>query len=208
MTSPTKLLNQARPATFSQDQLHSTSEEQLALLQPNSDPLPTMGSDTIKPEGRQNDGPASVLVWVSYSIFALATWAIILSNRPASLGWFTYHPLLQSLAIGSFAYGILTLQPTSQPRTKAAGLQRHQIAMIGVGVPLILAGALAIFFQKNSHSAPHFTTWHGTFGIITVAWVVSPSLDRGLDRMVERRRLGWRNEGQGDVEVPQVTNDT
>ncbi|KAI9569040.1 hypothetical protein HD554DRAFT_2021107, partial [Boletus coccyginus] len=112
-------------------------------------------------------------------VFALSTWAIIFTNDPTSLGWFAFHPLLQSLAIGCFTYGISTLQPTSQPHTKAAGLQRHQIATIYIGVPLILAGGLAIFLQKNSHGAPHFTTWHGTFGIITVAWIVVQALVGG-----------------------------
>jgi len=135
-----------------------------------------MASDATKPEGRKGDGSAKVIVWVSFFVFILSTWIIVLSNDPASLGWFRFHPLLQTLSIGSFTYGILTLQPTSQPQTKAAGLQRHQIATIGIGVPLILLGALAVFLNKLSHNAPHFTTWHGTFGIITVAWIVVQTL--------------------------------
>ncbi|KAF8558487.1 hypothetical protein OG21DRAFT_1595374 [Imleria badia] len=138
-----------------------------------------MATDNIKPEGRKGDGPAKVVVWASFAVFALTTWVIVLSNDPASLGWFKFHPLLQSAAIGSFTYGILTLQPTTQPDTKAAGLQRHQIAMIGIGVPLILAGALAVFVHKDSHGAPHFTTWHGTFGLISVAWIVVQALVGG-----------------------------
>ena len=116
--------------------------------------------------------------------FVLSTWVIILSNDPASLGWFRFHPLLQSLSIGCFIYGkystarppssrftdllprhpfkgILTLQPTSQPSTKAAGLERHKIAMLGLGIPLILLGTLAVFLNKNSNDAPHFTSLHG-----------------------------------------------
>ncbi|KAH0830374.1 hypothetical protein J3R83DRAFT_1768 [Lanmaoa asiatica] len=170
--------NQASSSQDEHDHLHSTSiEEQQPFI--NSDPLPSMASDTTKLEGREGDGSANVVVWVSLSVFALATWAIVLSSDPTSLGWFTFHPLLQSVAIGCFTYGILTLQPTSQPRTKAAGLQRHQIATICIGVPLILAGTLAIIFQKNSHNASHFTTWHGTFGIITVAWIVVQALIGG-----------------------------
>ena len=187
------------------------------------------------------------MYFVSYltnptQVFALATWVIIFSNDPASLGWFKFHPLLQTLAIGCFTYGkhlariicvspttfcrkgILTLQPTSQPHTKAAGLQRHQIAIIGLGVPLILAGGLAIILQKNSHDAPHFTTWHGVsdhrFSPVCCAFMICvdiwtchrrvdrrPNTGRGLDCVAWRRCLGWWNEGQGDVEVSQVTND-
>jgi len=153
----------------------STIEEQQGLLQSEQ----PMGSNIIKPEGRGGDVSAKIIVWASFAVFALSTWVIILSNDPASLGWFKYHPLCQSLSIGSFTYGILTLQPTSQPHTKAAGLQRHQIAMIYVGLPLILAGTGAILLQKFSHNASHFTTWHGTFGIITVLWIISQALVGG-----------------------------
>ncbi|KAF8432468.1 hypothetical protein L210DRAFT_3558561 [Boletus edulis BED1] len=162
-------------ATTSSEHNSSTIEEQQGLLQPEQ----PMGSNTIKPEGRRGDASAKVIIWASFAVFALSTWVIILSNDPASLGWFKFHPLFQSLSIGSFTYGILTLQPTSQPKTKAAGLQRHQIAMMCVGVPLILAGTGAILLQKNSHNAPHFTTWHGTFGILTVAWIIVQALVGG-----------------------------
>lgn len=57
--------------------------------------------------------------------------------------------------------GILTLQPTSQAKTKAAGLTRHQLAMIVLGVPAISLGTLAIFWRKSLSEHPHFTTWHG-----------------------------------------------
>lgn len=70
--------------------------------------------------------------------------------------------------------GILTLQPTSQPRTKAAGLQRHKIAM-GLGAALILLGALAMIANKNAHEAAHFTTWHsvGAPGLSAVVWLTT-----------------------------------
>ena len=57
--------------------------------------------------------------------------------------------------------GILTLQPTSQAKTKAAGLTRHQLAMMALGVPAIFLGTLAIVRRKALHESPHFTTWHG-----------------------------------------------
>lgn len=57
--------------------------------------------------------------------------------------------------------GILTLQPTSQVKTKAAGLTRHQLAMIALGVPAIGFGTFAVFWRKYLHENSHFTTWHG-----------------------------------------------
>jgi len=152
----------------------TTTEEQQALLQSNHD----MPTDLTKPEGTKGDASASAVVWVSLIVFLVATWAIVLTNDPASLGWAQYHPPLQSLAITCFSYGILTLQPTSQPHTKAAGLVRHQIAM-GLGGTFILLGALAMIVNKNSHEAAHFTTWHGTLGIVSVAWIVVQALIGG-----------------------------
>lgn len=64
-----------------------------------------------------------------------------------------------SLQVTNIYSAILTLQPTSQPMTKAAGLQRHQIAVL-VGLPSILLGTLAMWTYKASHGAPHITTWH------------------------------------------------
>lgn len=88
--------------------------------------------------------------------------------------------LLQSVAIGLFSYGaylprstylyvfsdlsllgIITLQPTVQPRTKAEGLTRHQLAMFVIGGPVILLGTLAIVVRKLMHDSAHFTSWHG-----------------------------------------------
>lgn len=96
-------------------------------------------------------------------------------------GWFTWHPLLQTLGIGMFTYGkssleapsinhnvpihgilgIITLQPTSQPKTKAAGLLRHQLAMVTLGFPTLILGTLAVVYHKYLKDGPHFTSWHG-----------------------------------------------
>lgn len=78
-----------------------------------------------------------------------------------SLSWFAFHPPLQVLAIGLFSYGILTLQPTNQPKTKAAGLTRHQLYMFLIGTPSILAGTWVIYHNKNINGRAHFTSWHG-----------------------------------------------
>jgi len=145
----------------------STEEEQRLL-----DPDPQhMGSDAIKPEERKGDASAKVIVLASVFVFVLVTWVVVLSNNPTALGLFAFHPPIQTLAIASFTCGILTLQPTSQPHTKAAGLRRHQIAMIGVGYPLILVGTLIMVYVKYSHSSAHFTSWHGVFGIISLVWL-------------------------------------
>ncbi|KAI0637122.1 hypothetical protein C8Q77DRAFT_1154995 [Trametes polyzona] len=133
-----------------------------------------MGYDEqfVKPEGRRGDAPARLAAITAASVFVVSTWVITFANHPTSLGLFFFHPILQSLAIGAFTYGILTLQPTSQARTKAAGLTRHQVVILAVGLPSITLGTLAIVYRKSLHESPHFTTWHGTIGIVSVAWMV------------------------------------
>ena len=64
---------------------------------------------------------------------------------------------------------IMTLQPTSQPRTKAAGLARHQLAILALAVPIMVFGYTAIFVTKNMTRRRHFTTWHGVSAGMIVA---------------------------------------
>jgi len=42
---------------------------------------------------------------VTFKVFLITTWAVILSNDPKSLGWFALHPPLQSLGLSLFTYG-------------------------------------------------------------------------------------------------------
>ncbi|KAI6036850.1 hypothetical protein BKA83DRAFT_677766 [Pisolithus microcarpus] len=138
----------------------------LSDVDPEQDEM-ARNTTNLRTEDRKGDRTAEYAALV----FVLVTWGIIFANDPKSLGWFAYHPILQSC--------ILTLQPTSQPVTKAAGLQRHQIAMFGIGIPCILAGTAFMIYNKSLHSAPHFTSWHGTFGIITVVWLLIQALVGG-----------------------------
>ena len=68
---------------------------------------------------------------------------------------------MQDITYNKRHTGILTLQPTSQPRTKAAGLIRHQIYIGLIGVPIIFAGTWAVYHNKNINGRSHFVTWHG-----------------------------------------------
>jgi len=125
----------------------------------------------VKPEARKGDELAKYVAMISILVFLMTTWVVILSNDPKSLGWFPFHPLFQSLSLSLFTYGILTLQPTSRPQTKEAGLARHQVAMMILGFPAIVLGTFSMIFTKYTHGAPHFTSWHGIFGIIALFWI-------------------------------------
>ncbi|KAK7693294.1 hypothetical protein QCA50_002861 [Cerrena zonata] len=128
------------------------------------------------PEGRPGDATAQLVAIVAVGgpdvifrqIFFISTWLIALVD-PSSYGLFTWHPLLMSLGIVLFSYGILTLQPTSRPKTKASGLVRHQLAMFVLGYPAVLLAFGAIWYNKYRGGHSHFTTWHGLFGIISIS---------------------------------------
>lgn len=112
--------------------------------------------------------------------------------------------------------GIVTLQPTSDPETKAAGLARHQIAIIVLGFPTIILGTSFMIYNKISHGAPHFTTWHSVRSFkcfychqywLTEAadiWAGGCRVDSSSDVSRRRQLVGW-SEREGFVQISQVS---
>ncbi|EIN07682.1 hypothetical protein PUNSTDRAFT_53081 [Punctularia strigosozonata HHB-11173 SS5] len=141
---------------------------------------PLMGREeqTVKPEGRAGDGLWRTVALISVIGLTVTTWLLVIFNDPSSVGWFALHPPLQTFALAAFTLGILTLQPTSQPKTKAAGLARHQVIQL-VGIAAVVMGTWFMIYNKITHGAAHFTTWHGTFGIITTVLLVAQVLIGG-----------------------------
>ncbi|KAI0035767.1 hypothetical protein K488DRAFT_82800 [Vararia minispora EC-137] len=133
----------------------------------------------LKPENRNGDGPAWYIAVGAATLIAVTSLLTVVTNGPLELSYFAFHMPLNTLAILGFTLAIVQLQPTSQPRTKIIGLERHQLGMF-VALPLITLGVLSIYINKVAHKAPHFTTWHGTFGIICFAWLVAQFLFGGL----------------------------
>jgi len=147
--------------------------------QSNDDVQPKVGlermgfDDSEKGSVNSNDLTGFLLVLAGLVPMVGLTWFLILSNDPVQMGYFAFHPPLQVLAIAFFAYGILTLQPTSlaQPKAKAAGFARHQFFIAYLGVPVIFVGSLAIMVNKSVHGYDHFTTWHGFLGFVVLLWM-------------------------------------
>jgi len=130
------------------------------------------GQEDQRPaEGRTGDTVAMYLALSGAAVFTTVTWVIILVNNPVNAGWFAFHPPLQSLSLSLLVYGILTLQPTSQPKTKAAGLARHQYAILFAAFPIIFFGTFAVMYNKYLHGAVHFKSWHGKLGIVSIGWI-------------------------------------
>ncbi|XP_002738253.2 transmembrane reductase CYB561D2-like [Saccoglossus kowalevskii] len=86
---------------------------------------------------------------------------------------FSWHPTLMSVA---FAFLVLeaimffspesTLLPKAMRKTK---VRYHWINNV-TGLVCALAGVITIVSNKYMNNKPHFTTWHGLLGIITVGY--------------------------------------
>lgn len=108
--------------------------------------------------------------------------------------------------------GILTLQPTADPETKAEGLARHQIAIIVLGFPTIVLGTSFMIYNKVSHAAPHFTTWHSVRLFEPLyhhqSWLTEVAdiraggccVDSSSDVGRRRQLVGW-SEREGFVQI-------
>jgi len=169
---------EANANTSSADpQLEENQEERISSID-LKEPLERMGfddSDRLEITGKTSvDTTGLLFAGVGMSCMVIFTWYLILvANNPFSLSFFAFHPPLQILAIAFFAYGILTLQPTSlaQPKAKAKGFSRHHLFMFFLGFPSIVLGSTAIIYNKSLHGASHFVTWHGFLGIIALSWM-------------------------------------
>jgi len=148
-------------------------------------PHPDSLSKVLEPMDLENEeGPveqtpgerrAFTIALAGVLLMVISTWFLVFANDPASKGAFAFHPPLQSLAIGLFSCGILTLQPTSlaQPKAKARGFSRHQAVMLYLGVPSIVGGTFAIWYAHAFSSSHHHhaKSWHGILGISALTWM-------------------------------------
>ncbi|EPT00163.1 hypothetical protein FOMPIDRAFT_1023929 [Fomitopsis schrenkii] len=161
-------------ATFRHEETAGDEESAPLIVEDAPEELldSVLDPEVARLEGRMGDNVAQIVAYAAAGVFLLGTWLIAFVANPVKLGWFFWHPILQSLSIVAFTYGIVTLQPTSQPRTKAAGLSRHQTTMLWGGYPAILLGTLAIWWNKTLHGSHHATTWHGILGYVSVIWIV------------------------------------
>ncbi|POV96729.1 hypothetical protein PSHT_14998, partial [Puccinia striiformis] len=105
-------------------------------------------------------------------IWIITVWITVLTNQA---GIFTFHPIFQSFALYCFYQGVIILQPTNTPASKRTGLLVHEAFQL-LGSLSIIIGASCIFYNKWSHSASHFTSWHGILGLISTSIVLIQAL--------------------------------
>ncbi|GAA5841456.1 hypothetical protein JCM5353_007275 [Sporobolomyces roseus] len=114
-------------------------------------------------------GFGAVFAQVGLLLSHVVLWKVIKENPS---GLFTYHPVFQSVAVLLFIEGIILLQPPpSNATVKRTGRQLHQTFQ-GIATLLIITGAIFIIYNKASHGAPHFTTWHAKIGLITLSFII------------------------------------
>ena len=109
---------------------------------------------------------AAILAQAGIFILTALIWAAILSN---DVIFFSYHPLLNSLAVLLFTQGILVLQPTSTPKDKITGTYVHSV-LNTLAVALAIAGLVVIEMNKASHPETRFQSLHGKMAL--VAYIV------------------------------------
>ncbi|KAF2903855.1 hypothetical protein ILUMI_02314 [Ignelater luminosus] len=98
--------------------------------------------------------------------------------------FFTWHPVL--LATGwvlLMSEGILLLAPNNTltralSLTHKSRVKYHWIIQI-VGIVSSLAGFIVIYINKNLKDKPHFHSWHGLIGLISVIGFI-PSIISGI----------------------------
>lgn len=79
---------------------------------------------------------------------------------------FSYHPLLQSLAILTLVQSILSLQPTHTDSQKRTGQQVHASLNL-LAFLCLVAGVVIIEYNKIASNGVHFHSVHGYLGVIT-----------------------------------------
>jgi len=164
---------------------------------------PTSGDDeaveAIAPrecESRRGDSLAALVSVCSLLAVVIYTWNLVFTSNPAQLGYFAVHPPAQTLSVLALFIGALQLQPTQQSMSKIRGLARHQLIMLGIGAPAILVGGGFMMWNKVDHGAPHFTSWHGKFGLISLIWLCTHILFGGSTVWFDGKAFGGQAEAK------------
>lgn len=123
---------------------------------------------------------------------ALFSVFITVLSRPGS-SLFSWHPFLMTLAFSFFmTEAILLFNPYSSPIKKLKHKTKGRLHWIlqGLCVCCAAAGLAAIFYNKSLNDKPHFTSWHGLIGVLTVSGVGLQSLG-GLPLLYPKLAKGW-----------------
>lgn len=128
----------------------------------------------------------------THVLCALFTGFITALARPSS-SLFSWHPFLMTL---SFSFlmteAILLFNPHSSPVSKLKHKTKGRLHWILQCLCVFCAtlGLFAIFYNKSLNDKPHFTSWHGLIGVVTVAVVVFQAV-AGLPLLYPKLAKNW-----------------
>lgn len=100
----------------------------------------------------------------------LLTGFVALVSRPGT-SWFSWHPFLMTLAFGFLmTEAILLFSPHGSPVRKYPHKTKGRVHWLlqVLCVCCAVLGLAAIFYNKQLNGKPHFTSWHGLLGLLTV----------------------------------------
>nr|XP_057921465.1 transmembrane reductase CYB561D2 [Doryrhamphus excisus] len=93
--------------------------------------------------------------------------------RPGT-SWFSWHPFLMTLAFSLFmTQAILLFSPHGSPMRRFSHKVKGRVHWL-LQCACILCAALglaAILYNKHLQGKPHFTSWHGLLGLLTLGAV-------------------------------------
>lgn len=120
---------------------------------------------------RALSGAAAHLATFAFTIF------MIYITKPGST-LFSWHPLLMTLAFSFFmTEAIMVFSPDSILRSlsRKARTRAHWVLHL-LAVLCALVGLAVIYANKVLQEKPHFSTWHGLVGLMTVLCTVVQSM--------------------------------
>ncbi|XP_060765972.1 transmembrane reductase CYB561D2 isoform X2 [Neoarius graeffei] len=128
----------------------------------------------------------------THLLCAAFTGFVAILTKPGS-SLFSWHPFLMTLAFSFFmTEAILLFSPHSSPVAKLKHQVKSRLHWIlqCSCVSCALAGLGTIFYNKHLNSKPHFSTWHGLMGVVTVCVVVLQSAG-ALPLIYHKLVKGW-----------------
>ncbi|XP_066528046.1 cytochrome b561 domain-containing protein 2 [Hoplias malabaricus] len=128
----------------------------------------------------------------AHLVCAVFTGLMVALARPGS-SLFSWHPFLMTLGFSFLmTEAILLLSPHVSPawRLKHQAKTRLHWALQCLCAMCVLLGLGAIFYNKHLNDKPHFSTWHGLIGLMTVCLFLIQSVG-ALPLLYHKLAKGW-----------------
>ncbi|XP_028680523.1 transmembrane reductase CYB561D2 [Erpetoichthys calabaricus] len=129
---------------------------------------------------------------IAHALCLVFTVFIAVLARPGT-SLFSWHPFLMTLSFSLFmTEAVLIFSPDSSPIQKFSHKMkgRYHWILQALAVSCGSLGWAAIFYNKQLNQKPHFATWHGLIGLLTILYAVMQSLG-GISLLYPKLADGW-----------------